>query len=79
LLGYGTTLDGFGGHSHGDIAYHMHAHTVENYVDSGTSTPHTLHVLTKGAFIGKTNSVPCFDWATTACGSATSDKYIYGK
>ena len=79
LLGYGTALDGFGGHSHGDIGYHMHAHTVENYVDSGTSTPHTLHVLTKGAFIGKTNSVPCFDWATTACSSATSDKYIYGK
>ena len=79
LLGYSTTLDGFGGHSHGDIGYHMHAHTVENYVDSGTTTPHTLHVLTKGAFIGKTNSVPCFDWATTACSSATSDKYIYGK
>ena len=79
LLGYTTTLDGFGGHSHGDIGYHMHAHTVENYVDSGTSTPHTLHVLTKGAFIGKTNSVPCFDWATTACSSATSDKYMYGK
>ena len=79
LLGYSTTLDGFGGHSHGDIGYHMHAHTVENYVDSGTSTPHTLHVLTKGAFIGKTNSVPCFDWATTACSSATSDKYMYGK
>jgi hypothetical protein len=79
LLGYTTTLDGFGGHNHGDIGYHMHAHTVENYVDSGTSTPHTLHVLTKGAFIGKTNSVPCFDWATTACSSATSDKYMYGK
>ena len=79
LLGYSTTLDGFGGHTHGDIGYHMHAHTVENYVDSGTSTPHTLHVLTKGAFIGKTNSVPCFDWATTACSSATSDKYMYGK
>lgn len=79
MLGYSTALDGFGGHIHGDVGYHMHAHTVENYVDSGTSVPHTLHVLTKGAFIGKTNDVPCFDWATTACSSATSDRYIYGK
>jgi hypothetical protein len=80
LLGYSTILDGFGGHSHGSVGYHMHAHTVENYVEYGrsSSAPHILHVLTKGAFIGKTNNLPCFDWATTACSSTMSDKYIYG-
>ena len=79
LLGYSTSLDGFGGHSHGAVGYHMHAHTVENYVEYGrsSSAPHTLHILTKGAFIGKTNNVPCFDWATTTC--ASSDKYIFGR
>ena len=46
---------------------------VPNYVLSGSKT-YTLHVLMKGAYIGKTNSVPCF----LTCESTDANKYTYG-
>ena len=73
MLGYSTALDSFGAHNHDSVGYHFHAHTVPNYVLSG-STTYTLHVLMKGAYIGKTNSVPCF----LTCASTDANKYTYG-
>lgn len=67
LLGYGTALDAFGGHNHDSIGYHYHAHTVVGYQPVGSTDTNdisTMHVLMKGAYIGKTNSIPNFRSST---------------
>ena len=76
LQGYTTPLDGFGGHNHDAMGYHYHAHTVIDYQPYGESTSlkSTLHVLMKGAYIGKTNLIPCF----RAGGNFNSNKYMGG-
>ena len=75
LKGYGT-LDAFGGHNHDDIGYHYHAHTVVDYQPEGESTSlkSTLHVLMKGAYIGKTTLIPCFRISS----SFSNNKYMGG-
>lgn len=63
MLGYAIALDGFGAHEHDGIGYHYHAHTVDNYQPENTtdtSYKSTLHVLMKGAYIGKTALIPFF-------------------
>lgn len=60
VLGYSTPLDSFGGHNHDGIGYHYHAHTVNNHKPELLSYTTTLNVLMKGAYIGKTNSIPFF-------------------
>jgi hypothetical protein len=63
LLGFGTSLDSFGAHEHDGIGRHYHAHKVENYQPENTtdtSYKSTLHVLMKGAYLGKTASIPFF-------------------
>ena len=62
LLGYTTALGEFGAHDHDGLGYHYHAHTVPDYQPVGASTADksTLHVLMKGAYIGKTNEIPFF-------------------
>ena len=61
MLGYSTALDDFGAHNHDGIGYHYHAHTVSNFKpELMTSVTTTMHVLMKGAYIGKTNSIPYF-------------------
>ena len=62
LLGYATALDEFGGHSHDAIGYHYHAHTVVDYQPVGldTSFKSTLHVLMKGAYVGRVDTIPYF-------------------
>ena len=60
MLGYSTPLDSFGGHNHDGIGYHYHAHTVNNHKPELLSYTTTLNVLMKGAYIGKTNSIPFF-------------------
>ena len=77
LLGFGTPLDGFGAHEHDGISYHYHAHKVENYQPENTtdtSYKSTLHVLMKGAYIGKTTSIPSFRLNS----SFTNNKYLGG-
>jgi len=76
LLGYSTSLDAFGGHNHDAMGYHYHAHTVADYQPYGESTSlkSTLHVLMKGAYIGKTNQIPCF----RAGGNFNTNKYMGG-
>lgn len=77
MLGYGTALDGFGAHDHDGIGYHYHAHTVPNYqpdATADTSYKSTLHVLMKGAYIGKTASIPYFRQNT----SFNNNKYLGG-
>jgi len=59
LLGYSTALDGFGGHNHDGIGYHYHAHTNKDKPELLNYTTE-MHVLMKGAYIGKTNSIPYF-------------------
>lgn len=75
LLGYGT-LDAFGGHDHDTTGYHYHAHTVQDYQPYGESTSlkSTMHVLMKGAYIGKVGSIPCF----RARSSFNDNKYLGG-
>ena len=59
LLGYSTALDGFGAHNHDGIGYHYHAHSSKDKPELlNYSTD--MHVLMKGAYIGKTNSIPYF-------------------
>jgi hypothetical protein len=69
-------LDAFGGHNHDAMGYHYHAHTVADYQPYGESTSlkSTLHVLMKGAYIGKTNQIPCF----RAGGNFNTNKYMGG-
>ena len=76
LLGYSTSLDAFGGHNHDAMGYHYHAHTVADYQPYGESTSlkSTLHVLMKGAYIGKTNQIPCF----RVGGNFNTNKYMGG-
>ena len=63
MLGKGTALDGFGAHDHDGIGYHYHAHTVPDYQPDASADSRdksTLHVLMKGAYIGKTALIPFF-------------------
>lgn len=75
MLGFSTALDNFGAHNHDGIGYHYHAHTVNNFPLINSTKTYTLHVLMKGAYIGKLNSVPCF---LTSCTQTELDKYVYG-
>ena len=75
MLGYGTALDAFGAHNHDGIGYHYHAHTVNNYrPELKPEVTTTLHALMKGAYIGKTNSIPYF----RSGASASSNQYLWG-
>ena len=78
LLGYTTSLDEFGGHTHDGIGYHYHAHTVANHTPvgqtAGSTYPTTMYVLMKGAYIGKVTTVPCFRGKT----NFSSNKYMGG-
>ena len=60
MKGYSTPLDSFGGHDHDGIGYHYHAHSVYNHKAELLTYTTTLNVLMKGAYIGKTNSIPYF-------------------
>ena len=60
MLGYNTPLDSFGGHDHDNIGYHYHAHQVINHKAELLTYTTTMDVLMKGAYIGKTNSIPFF-------------------
>ena len=60
MKGYSTPLDDFGGHDHDGIGYHYHAHNVTNHKAELLTYTTTLNVLMKGAYIGKTNSIPYF-------------------
>lgn len=75
MKGYTTALDAFGGHNHDNMGYHYHAHTVSDYIPYlEPSKKSTLHVLMKGAYIGKTNLIPCFRGG----GNFTNNKYLGG-
>jgi hypothetical protein len=52
-------LDSFGGHAHDNYGYHYHAHSAPSSV-LGDSRDYTLHILMKGAWIGKINDIPEF-------------------
>ena len=75
LLGYSTSIDGFGGHNHDDIGYHYHAHTVNNHTPPGQSYSTDMNVLMKGAYIGKVTAVPNFRSRTS---KFNNDKYLGG-
>lgn len=60
MLGYSTALDDFGAHDHDSIGYHYHAHTVANHKPEVMNVTTTVHVLMKGAYIGKIDSIPFF-------------------
>ena len=65
MLGYSTSLDAFGAHDHDSIGYHYHAHTVVDHKAELLTYTTTMHVLMKGAYIGKTDSIPCFSLSST--------------
>ena len=73
LLGYSTTLDQFGGHTHDGLGYHYHAHTL-SWAASGSVPAFTLRVLLKGAWSGNINSIPYFLQQSTF----SSNKYLGG-
>ena len=60
MLGYNTPLDAFGAHDHDNLGYHYHAHQVTNHKAELLTYTTTMDVLMKGAYIGKTNSIPYF-------------------
>ncbi len=77
MLGYSIPLDGFGAHDHDGIGYHYHAHTVPDYqpdASADTKDKSMLHVLMKGAYIGKTASIPFFRQNS----SFNTNKYLGG-
>ena len=74
MKGYSTPLDDFGGHDHDGIGYHYHAHTVTNHKAELLTYTTTLNVLMKGAYIGKTNSIPYFRSGS----SFSNNKYMGG-
>ena len=77
MLGKGTALDNFGAHDHDGIGYHYHAHSVPDYqpdASADTSNKSTMHVLMKGAYIGKTASIPFFRQNS----SFNNNKYLGG-
>ena len=78
LLGYGTVLDAFGGHNHDGIGYHYHAHTVVDYQPAGMNSTYksTMHVLMKGAYIGKVDTIPYFGSRTV--NKLNTNKYMGG-
>jgi hypothetical protein len=47
-----------GGHSHGNLGYHYHAHMVNATSQQGNA--YTLHILMKGAWKGLINDIPEF-------------------
>jgi hypothetical protein len=75
MLGYSTSLDAFGAHNHDDIGYHYHAHLVANHKAELLNYTTTLYVLMKGAYIGKTASIPYFRQTGN---SYNSNKYFGG-
>ena len=77
MMGYGT-LDAFGGHNHDGIGYHYHAHTVVDYQPDGLSSSFKsdMHVLMKGAYIGKIDTIPYFRSRTI--NSLNTNKYMGG-
>ena len=74
MLGYNDALDSFGGHNHDSIGYHYHAHTVDNFTYSTFVGSTSMHVLMKGAYIGKTNTIPYFRTNS----SFSNNKYLGG-
>ncbi|MFI3136443.1 MAG: hypothetical protein QX197_06655, partial [Methylococcaceae bacterium] len=74
MLGYSTALDAFGGHNHDDIGYHYHAHVVTNHKPELLNYTTTMYVLMKGAYIGKTNTIPYFRQNS----SFSNNKYLGG-
>lgn len=62
MEGYDVSLDSYGGHSHGTLGYHYHAHQVSKTTNNNVT--YNLHVLLKGAWKGKINSIPEF-WDTS--------------
>ena len=60
MLGYNTPLDAFGAHDHDNIGYHYHAHQVADHKAELLTYTTNMDVLMKGAYIGKTNSIPFF-------------------
>ena len=78
LLGAGQALDNFGGHNHDNIGYHLHSHTVTNFVPElmPTTTIPSLNMLMKGAYVGKANSIPYFRSNTST--DFQNNKYLGG-
>jgi len=77
MVGYSISLDGFGAHDHDGIGYHYHAHTVPDYQPDASADikdKSMLHVLMKGAYIGKTGLIPSFRESA----SFTKNKYLGG-
>lgn len=74
MLGYNTPLDAFGAHDHDNIGYHYHAHQVANHKAELLTYTTSMDVLMKGAYIGKTNSIPFF----RANSNFSTNKYMGG-
>jgi len=77
MEGYGSGLDTYGGHTHGTLGYHYHAHTYQTATAKGTT--YTVHALMRGAWRGNINSIPEF-WDTAkqepAYSLAQKTKYV---
>ena len=67
-----------GGHNHDGIGYHYHAHTVVGYQPGGLDSTYmsTMHVLMKGAYIGKIDTIPYF--RSRSINVLNSNKYMGG-
>jgi len=80
LLGFSTSLGDYGAHNHDLIGYHYHAHTLTDFVAYPAPTRSAtvvadLRVLMKGAYIGKTSSIPYFRANT----GFANNKYLGGR
>ena len=77
MEGFNTGIDTYGGHTHGDLGYHYHAHTYQTTTNKGSA--YTVHALMRGAWKGSINTIPEF-WDTTkkepAYSLAQKTKYV---
>jgi hypothetical protein len=79
LRGNHATLEPFGGNPHDNIGFHDHAHLIQNYAltdKNGKTYILDMPALTRGAYIGKINSVPYFNNPTAS--SFQLNKYLGG-
>jgi hypothetical protein len=63
--GVSTTLDAWGGHTHGSYGYHYHSHIISATTTAGIA--YKIEALINGAWKGKINDIPTF-WEANGSG-----------
>jgi hypothetical protein len=76
--GFGTDLDEYNGHIHGDYGYHYHAFATEvTQSENNSSETYIQHFLFRGAFKGSVNEIPgLFEVSTNQFMNSDIKRYV---